>query len=171
MKTSGDSTAADTTRTKFTRSAFAAASKHSGQPTVILAKTVKGYGMGEAGEGQNITHQQKKLGEEALISFRDRFRIPLTDEEVASAPFYRPPDDSPEIEYMLKQRKKLGGFLPKRRNVTDLGMKIPDLEIFSTQLKGNRRARDFDYDGICKDPDESDPGSEYWTEHRSDRTR
>ena len=116
--------------------AFAAASKHSGQPTVILAKTVKGYGMGEAGEGQNITHQQKKLGEEALISFRDRFRIPLTDEEVASAPFYRPPDDSPEIQYMLKQRKKLGGFLPKRRNVADLGMKIPDLDVFSTQLKG-----------------------------------
>ena len=86
--------------------AYAAATKHKGQPTVILAKTVKGYGMGEAGEGQNITHQQKKIGEDALISFRDRFRIPLTDEEVASAPFYRPPEDSPEIQYMLNQRKK-----------------------------------------------------------------
>ncbi len=115
--------------------AYAAASKHQGQPTVILAKTVKGYGMGEAGEGQNITHQQKKVGEDALISFRDRFRIPLTDEEVASAPFYRPPEDSPEIQYMLNQRKKLGGSLPVRRPIPG-SLKIPDLDIFSNQLKG-----------------------------------
>ncbi len=115
--------------------AYAAASKHQGQPTVILAKTVKGYGMGEAGEGQNITHQQKKVGEDALISFRDRFRIPLTDEEVASAPFYRPPEESPEIQYMLNQRKKLGGSLPVRRPIPG-SLKIPDLDIFSNQLKG-----------------------------------
>ncbi|MXW47936.1 MAG: pyruvate dehydrogenase (acetyl-transferring), homodimeric type [Gammaproteobacteria bacterium] len=116
--------------------AYAAAAKHEGQPTVILAKTVKGYGMGEAGEGQNITHQQKKIGEDALISFRDRFRIPLTDEEVASAPFYRPPEDSPEIQYMLNQRKKLGGSLPVRRPIPG-SLKIPDLDIFSNQLKGS----------------------------------
>ncbi len=115
--------------------AYAAAVKHTDQPTVILAKTVKGYGMGEAGEGQNITHQQKKIGEEALISFRDRFRIPLTDEEVASAPFYRPPEDSPEIQYLLKQRQKLGGALPARRKIPGT-LKIPDLDIFAAQLKG-----------------------------------
>ena len=115
--------------------AYAAATKHEGQPTVILAKTVKGYGMGEAGEGQNITHQQKKVGEDALISFRDRFRIPLTDEEVASAPFYRPPEDSPEIQYMLNQRKKLGGSLPVRRPIPG-SLKIPSLDIFSNQIKG-----------------------------------
>lgn len=77
--------------------AYAAAVSHKGQPTVILAKTVKGYGMGEAGEGQNTTHQQKKMADESLIAFRDRFRIPLTDEEVIQAPFYHPGDDSPEI--------------------------------------------------------------------------
>ena len=116
--------------------AYAAASKHAGQPTVILAKTVKGYGMGEAGEGQNITHQQKKIGEESLLSFRDRFRIPLTDEQVATAPYYRPPDDSPEIRYMRKQREKLGGSLPVRQ-VKASGLKIPDLKIFSSQLQGS----------------------------------
>ena len=116
--------------------AYAAASKHAGQPTVILAKTVKGYGMGEAGEGQNITHQQKKIGEESLLSFRDRFRIPLTDEQVATAPYYRPPDDSPEIQYMRKQREKLGGSLPVR-HVKAGGLKIPDLKIFSSQLQGS----------------------------------
>ena len=116
--------------------AYAAATKHAGQPTVILAKTVKGYGMGEAGEGQNITHQQKKIGEESLLSFRDRFRIPLTDEQVATAPYYRPPDDSPEIQYMRKQREKLGGSLPVRQ-VKASGLKIPDLKIFSSQLQGS----------------------------------
>ena len=115
--------------------AYAAAIKHAGQPTVILAKTVKGYGMGEAGEGQNITHQQKKLGEESLVSFRDRFRIPLTDDEVASAPFYRPPEDSPEIQYMRKQRDKLGGSLPVRQSNIP-ALQIPDLKIFAAQLKG-----------------------------------
>lgn len=115
--------------------AYAAAVKHTGQPTVILAKTVKGYGMGEAGEGQNITHQQKKVGENSLISFRNRFRIPLTDEELVSAPFYRPPDDSPEIQYMLKQRKQLGGPLPTRRRARKR-LEIPNLSIFDTQLKG-----------------------------------
>ena len=115
--------------------AYAAATKHTGQPTVILAKTVKGYGMGEAGEGQNITHQQKKVGENSLISFRDRFRIPLTDEELVSAPFYRPPDDSPEIQYMLKQRKQLGGPLPTRRRARKR-LEIPNINIFDTQLKG-----------------------------------
>ena len=115
--------------------AYAYAMQHVGQPTVILAKTVKGYGMGEAGEGQNITHQQKKLGEDSLISFRDRFRIPLSNEEIATTPFYRPPQDSPEIQYMLKRRAKLGGSLPVRRR-TNKRMEIPDLKIFDSQLRG-----------------------------------
>ncbi len=89
--------------------AYAAAVAHNGQPTVILAKTVKGYGMGEAGEGQNTTHQQKKMADESLIAFRDRFRIPLTDEEVIQAPFYHPGDDSPEILYLKARREELGG--------------------------------------------------------------
>ena len=91
--------------------AYAAAVKHQGQPTVILAKTVKGYGMGEAGEGQNITHQQKKMGEDALKAFRRRFNIPVSDEDVANAAFYKPADDSAELKYMHEQREKLGGFL------------------------------------------------------------
>ncbi len=116
--------------------AYAAAMQHTGQPTVILAKTVKGYGMGEAGEGQNITHQQKKMGEDALIAFRDRFNIPLTDEQVAKTPFYKPEQDSELIQYMLSQRKKLGGSLPVRRRVTET-LKIPELSIFNAQLKGS----------------------------------
>ena len=96
--------------------AYAAASAHRNQPTVILAKTIKGYGMGMAGEGLNITHQQKKMDFKALQSFRDRFKIPITDEEIKSqTPFYRPPEDSPEIKYMQARRQTLGGYLPTRR--------------------------------------------------------
>ncbi|MGI9228565.1 MAG: pyruvate dehydrogenase (acetyl-transferring), homodimeric type [Gammaproteobacteria bacterium] len=108
--------------------AYAAAVKHTGQPTVILAKTVKGYGMGEAGEGQNITHQQKKMGDEALKAFRDRFNIPISDADIAEAPFYKPPDDSPEMNYLRERREQLGGFLlrnwpeAKRHESPDIGM-------------------------------------------------
>jgi pyruvate dehydrogenase E1 component len=91
--------------------AYAAAVKHTGQPTVILAKTVKGYGMGASGEGLNITHQQKKMHEESLREFGRRFNIPVAEEKLAEAPFYRPPDDSPEITYMRERRDALGGFL------------------------------------------------------------
>jgi len=115
--------------------AYAEAIQHSGQPTVILAKTVKGYGMGEAGEGQNTTHQQKKMGEEAMLAFRDRFNIPLTDKEVAEAPFYRPERNSPEIEYMLERRNALGGFLPARHRGSAPRFKVPELEMFAAQLK------------------------------------
>src|SRR5690349_3191041 len=94
--------------------AYAAAVEHTGQPTVILARTIKGYGIGEAGEGKNITHQQKKLNEEELKAFRTRFGIPIADEEVVKAPFYRPSDNSPEIQYLLERRKQLGGFVPSR---------------------------------------------------------
>ena len=94
--------------------AYKAAVEHKGQPTVILARTIKGYGLGEAGEGKNITHQQKKLNESDLRSFRTRFGIPISDDEIAEAPFYRPPDDSTELEYLRERRKALGGFVPSR---------------------------------------------------------
>ena len=116
--------------------AYHAAFHHRGQPTVILAKTVKGYGMGEAGEGQNITHQQKKMGERALRAFRDRYRIPIPDEDIVDAPFYRPPDDSPEVRYMHERRQALGGYLPTRRADAP-PLEIPPLEIFRSQLRGS----------------------------------
>jgi len=115
--------------------AYAEAVKHTGQPTVILAKTVKGYGMGEAGEGQNITHQQKKMGEQALKAFRDRFNIPITDAEIADAPFYRPTEDSEEIQYMRSRRKQLGGyFFGKRKPAPQLA--IPDINLHRALLAG-----------------------------------
>ena len=116
--------------------AYAEAMQHTGQPTVILAKTVKGYGMGEAGEGQNATHQQKKMGEDAMLAFRDRFNIPLTDKQVAETPFYRPDADSPECQYLLERREALGGPLPARHRGSKPTFKVPDLEIFKTQLAG-----------------------------------
>ena len=94
--------------------AFKAASEHKGQPTVILARTIKGYGLGEGGEGKNITHQQKKLNEEELRAFRSRFGIPISDDEISKLPFYRPPEDSPEMQYLKARRAELGGYLPKR---------------------------------------------------------
>ncbi len=114
--------------------AYAAAVKHKGQPTVILAKTVKGYGMGVAGEGQNITHQQKKMGEDALRAFRDRFNIPLSDEKIAEAPFYKPAEDSPEMQYLKERRKALGGYVPSRRSKAE-PVEVPELSVFEAQLQ------------------------------------
>jgi pyruvate dehydrogenase E1 component len=116
--------------------AYKRAVDHVGQPTVILAKTVKGYGMGEAGEGQNTTHQQKKLEIEQMKRFRDRFNIPLTDEEVDKVPFIKLKDDSPEKKYLLERRKELGGFLPKRNNSAP-ALKIPELKLFDAVLKSS----------------------------------
>ncbi|MBW2499922.1 MAG: pyruvate dehydrogenase (acetyl-transferring), homodimeric type, partial [Deltaproteobacteria bacterium] len=116
--------------------AYAAAVKHEGQPTVILAKTVKGYGLGEAGEGQNITHQMHDLAEEALRGFRDRFKIPISDDEIHKAPFYAPPPDSPEIEYMHARRKALGGYLPVRGTEAP-PIAVPELEAFEALLKSS----------------------------------
>ena len=95
--------------------AYKAAVEHTGSPTVVLAKTIKGYGLGEAGEGKNITHQQKKLNEDELRMFRSRFGIPIPDDQLHDAPFYRPADDSAEIRYMQERRKQLGGYLPERK--------------------------------------------------------
>ncbi len=94
--------------------AYYHAFNHKGAPSVILARTVKGYGLGEAGEGKNITHQQKKLNEAELVQFRSRFDIPLSEEEVTHAPFFRPPEESPEIQYIHERRRSLGSYLPRR---------------------------------------------------------
>ncbi|MCU7917906.1 MAG: pyruvate dehydrogenase (acetyl-transferring), homodimeric type [Candidatus Thiodiazotropha sp. (ex Epidulcina cf. delphinae)] len=116
--------------------AYAEAVSHKGKPTVILAKTVKGYGMGVAGEGQNITHSQKKMGEAALKAFRDRFNIPISDDQIGAAPFYKPPADSPEMKYMHQHRAALGGFLPRRRSKVD-PLQAPPLESFKALLEGS----------------------------------
>ncbi len=114
--------------------AYAEAVAHKGQPTVVLAKTVKGYGMGEAGEGQNITHSQKKMGEDALKAFRDRFNIPVSDDEIADAPFYRFSEDSEEMKYMRQQREALGGYMPVRKDMAE-PLKIPELDVFDALLQ------------------------------------
>jgi len=116
--------------------AYAAAWNYKGQPTVILAKTVKGYGLGEAGEGRNITHQQKKLNEKELREFRARFGVPISDEEIADMPFYRPPADSPEMVYLQSRRKTLGGFLPQRR-VEVQPLEVPPPEYFAEFFRGS----------------------------------
>lgn len=115
--------------------AYAKAVEHQGSPTIILAKTIKGFGMGAAGEGQNITHQQKKMTMEQLRAFRDRFSIPISDEQITEIPFYKPADDSPEIKYIKKQREALGGYLPSRTTSIE-PLPIPNLEEFSTVTKG-----------------------------------
>ena len=115
--------------------AYHEAVRHEGQPTVILAKTIKGYGMGVSGEGQMVTHQAKKMTEEALLQFRDRFELPLTDEQVRAAEYYKPPDDSPEMRYLRERRAALGGTLPVRRREAE-PLKIPPLDIFKGQLEG-----------------------------------
>jgi pyruvate dehydrogenase E1 component len=116
--------------------AYKAAVEHQEGPTVVLAMTIKGYGLGEAGEGRNVTHQQKKLNEKELREFRERFQIPISDEEVVEAPFYRPPLDSPETKYVLERRKSLGGFLPERK-VTAAALDMPELGYFNEFLKGS----------------------------------
>ena len=116
--------------------AYHAAVNHEDEPTVILAKTVKGYGMGDAGESENTTHQVKKLDLEDLKHFRDRFDIPLSDEALAAVPYYRPADDSPETIYLKKQRERLGGPIPKRM-LDDTRIPAPDLALFKSQLEGS----------------------------------
>ena len=116
--------------------AYHEAINHKGQPTVILAQTIKGYGLGEAGEGRNITHQQKKLNEKELLHFRSHFNIPISDTECISAPFYKPVNDSEEIKYLKRNREKLGGFLPHRHSNAP-SLKIPDINIFEELLNGS----------------------------------
>ncbi|MDH3531329.1 MAG: pyruvate dehydrogenase (acetyl-transferring), homodimeric type [Gammaproteobacteria bacterium] len=115
--------------------AYDAATRHKGQPTIILAKTIKGYGMGAAGEGQNTAHQQKKLDLESLKEMRDRFNIPVSDKDIENVPYYKPAADSVETEYLLERRHALGGFLPQRRRKAP-ELAVPGLEAFKTQLDG-----------------------------------
>ncbi len=115
--------------------AYKRAVEHEGSPTVILARTVKGYGLGESGEGKNVTHQQKKLNEDELKRFRDRFNIPITDEEIGNFPFYKPDEDSEEYKYLVERRKELGGFVPQR-NVEVEPLATPDESLFEEFYKG-----------------------------------
>jgi pyruvate dehydrogenase E1 component len=122
--------------------AYKAASDNKGSPTVILAKTVKGYGMGEAGEGQMIAHQQKKLGDHALKAFRDRFNIPISDEQLEKVPFLKLPEDSPAMKYMREKRSALGGYLPARLRKS-APLQIPDLSAFDALLKATAEGREI----------------------------
>jgi pyruvate dehydrogenase E1 component len=123
--------------------AYAAATRHAGQPTVILAKTVKGYGMGKIGEGKNPTHQLKKLDTEAVREFRDRFRIPVPDDKLEDVPFYRPDENSPEMKYLHERRRALGGYLPQRRRRADEALKAPALDAFSALLEPTAEGREI----------------------------
>jgi len=116
--------------------AYKAAVEHRGSPTVILAKTIKGYGLGEAGEGRNVTHQQKKLNEQELREFRSRFGIPISDDEIAETPFYRPSEESEEMRYMRERRLELGGYVP-RRMVTVKPIDPPPADIFEDFYPGS----------------------------------
>lgn len=115
--------------------AYDKASKHEGRPTVILAKTIKGYGMGEAGQGKMTAHQTKKLGPDDLREFRDRFNIPVSDDEIDAVPYYKPDEDSEEIRYLHERRKALSGYLPARYTEAPR-LKVPELSEFSQQLEG-----------------------------------
>ena len=125
--------------TRKVYAAYKAATEHKGSPTVILAKTIKGYGLGEAGEGRNISHNQKKMNEKELREFRERFKVPIGDDEIAEMPFYRPAPDSAETKYLLERRKKLGGFLPKRI-VNAPPLTVPKLEFFADAFKGSGKS-------------------------------
>jgi len=114
--------------------AYAAATQHTGQPTVVLAKTVKGYGMGDSGEALNISHQQKKMDETSIRVFRDRFKVPVSDDDIADMPYYHPGQDSVEIQYMQERRKTLGGYLPQRRASSN-PLAVPTLDSFGSLLK------------------------------------
>jgi pyruvate dehydrogenase E1 component len=118
--------------------AYKAAVEHRGAPTVILAQTIKGYGLGEAGEGRNVTHQQKKLTDDELRFFRDRFDIPVSDAELHEAPFYRPADDSPEVRYVRERRQALGGFVPSRRTL-QTPLQTPERAAFQRFFEGSER--------------------------------
>jgi pyruvate dehydrogenase E1 component len=123
--------------------AYAAATRHSGQPTVILAKTVKGYGMGKIGEGKNPTHQLKKLDDAAIREFRDRFAIPVPDDKLEEVPFFKPAENSPEMRYLHERRRALGGYLPQRRKLADEKMAVPPLQTFSAILEPTAEGREI----------------------------
>ena len=123
--------------------AFDAATKHVGQPTVILAKTIKGYGLGHVAQGQNPAHQQKKLDLDSIREFRDRFNIPVPDDQLEKIPYFKPSEESPEMQYLHDRRKALGGYLPKRRVMADEKLKVPALEVFRPVLDPTPEGREI----------------------------
>ncbi len=123
--------------------AFHAATTHQGQPTVLLVKTVKGWGMGSAGEGKNTAHQTKKLSDDDIRFFRDRFNIPIPDKDLPNIPFYKPADDTPEMKYLHERRKALGGYLPKRRTKADESFTVPSMETFKAVLDPTAEGREI----------------------------
>ncbi|SFE29191.1 pyruvate dehydrogenase (acetyl-transferring), homodimeric type [Paracidovorax konjaci] len=123
--------------------AFKTANEHKGQPTVLLVKTVKGFGMGKIGEGKNTVHQTKKLGDEDIKAFRDRFNIPIPDSQIADLPFYKPADDTPEMKYLHERRKALGGYLPHRRTKADESFTVPALDTFKAILEPTPEGREI----------------------------
>ncbi|MGH8686965.1 MAG: pyruvate dehydrogenase (acetyl-transferring), homodimeric type, partial [Burkholderiales bacterium] len=123
--------------------AYAAAVKHKGQPTVILAKTIKGYGLGKQGQAKNPTHQLKKVDLATIKEMRDRFNVPIADEKLAELPFYVPPPESPEMQYLHERRQALGGYLPQRRRKADATPAVPALEAFDAVLKGSGEGREI----------------------------
>ena len=123
--------------------AFHAANNHVGGPTVLLVKTVKGWGMGRAGEGKNTAHQAKKLSDDDIRYFRDRFNIPIPDSELPKIPFYKPADDTPEMKYLHERRKALGGYLPQRRKQADESFTVPALETFKAVLEPTAAGREI----------------------------
>jgi len=123
--------------------AFHAAQNHQGQPTVLLVKTVKGFGMGKIGEGKNTVHQTKKLNDDDIRAFRDRFNIPIPDSQIAELPFYKPADDTPEMKYLHERRKALGGYLPHRRVKAEESFTVPALETFKAVLEPTAEGREI----------------------------
>ncbi len=123
--------------------AFHAANEHKGQPTVLLVKTVKGYGMGKAGEGKNTVHQTKKLTDDDIRYIRDRFNIPIPDSELPNLPYYKPADDTPEMQYLHERRKALGGYLPQRRAKADESFTVPALDTFKAVLEPTAEGREI----------------------------
>ena len=123
--------------------AFHKANSHKGQPTVLLIKTVKGFGMGKIGEGKNNVHQTKKLADEDVKAFRDRFNIPIPDSQLADIPFYKPADDTPEMQYLHERRKALGGYLPHRRVKADESFTVPSLDTFKSVMDPTPEGREI----------------------------
>ncbi|NMM36380.1 MAG: pyruvate dehydrogenase (acetyl-transferring), homodimeric type [Glaciimonas sp.] len=123
--------------------AYKLAQEHKGQPTVLLVKTVKGYGMGKSGEARNTAHQTKKLDDEAIRAMRDRFGIPIPDDKLLEIPFFKPADDAPEMIYLQERRKALGGFLPQRRMQADETLPIPELSAFKNVLEATAAGREI----------------------------
>ncbi len=123
--------------------AYKAAQEHKGQPTVLLVKTVKGYGMGKSGEARNTAHQTKKLDDQAIREMRDRFGIPIPDDQLADVPFYKPADDAPEMKYLHERRRRLGGYLPQRRTRAEESLPVPELSAFQPVLEPTAEGREI----------------------------